>query len=259
MSFNQRFGISLYSQADNLFFQWEYLWIQSILWATPSAAGPWPLLISPRSWILGILANRSRISGAVIWHAWCLRFGVLGPWDDPGVLGSTGKDTLRSRLGLSIDSQRFFVYRGPKVLYFHMSVFRFPLLINFGSESGCLGLETKRLASDVLQKSSFAEVGFLMNPEPICYDCWWPWDQFSWFLLPWRMVWHSMILELRSVCATPSGLQIGWFPGPCNNNCRIPETDSRDPETEIGSLKIKKSVHGTRDALEVGLQIIPRS
>ena len=52
----------------------------------------------------------------VIWHAWCLYFGVLGDpgtimgrsWDDPGTLEGTRKDPVRSRLGFN----RFFVDLG---------------------------------------------------------------------------------------------------------------------------------------------------
>ena len=34
--------------------------------------------------------------------------------------------------------------------------------------------------------------------------------------------------------------------------------DSRDPETEIGSLEIEKRVHRIHDPLETGLQMMPR-
>ena len=52
----------------------------------------------------------------VIWHAWCLYFGVLGDpgtilgrsWDDPGTLEGTRKDPVSSRLGF----YRFFVDLG---------------------------------------------------------------------------------------------------------------------------------------------------
>ena len=52
-----------------------------------------------------------------------------------------------------------------------------------------------------------------------------------------------------------------WYPplGPGNNNSRIPETDSRDPETETGSLEIEPRVHRTHDTLEIGLQMMLRS
>ena len=50
----------------------------------------------------------------------------------------------------------------------------------------------------------------------------------------------------------PSGLVVsGCWLGPSNKQSRIPETDSRDPETETGGLET-----GT---LEMGLQIVPRS
>ena len=51
------------------------------LWATPSAAGPRPLLIALSLQILGIFANGSEFLGTelVIWHAWCLHFGALDP------------------------------------------------------------------------------------------------------------------------------------------------------------------------------------
>ena len=39
--------------------------------------------------------------------------------------------------------------------------------------------KTEHLALDVLQKSPFAEVGFLMIPGSISYDFKCPWDQFS--------------------------------------------------------------------------------
>ena len=39
-----------------------------------------------------------------------------------------------------------------------------------------------------------------------------------------------------------------------NNNSRIPETDSRDPESETGSLETEKRVHRIQDTLETGLQ-----
>ena len=46
--------------------------------------------------------------------------------------------------------------------------------------------KTKNLATEVLQKSTFAEVGFLMMPGSVFHDFGLPWDQFSLFLLPWR-------------------------------------------------------------------------
>ena len=53
---------------------------------------------------------------------------------------------------------------------------------------------------------------------------------------------------------------INWgLPGPSNNNSWIPETDSRDPETETGNLETEKRVHKIHDTLETELQIMPRS
>ena len=56
---------------------------------------------------------RFMVPMGVIWHAWCLYFGVLEvpgtilgrSWDDPGTLGGTRKGPVRSRLGF----YRFFV------------------------------------------------------------------------------------------------------------------------------------------------------
>ena len=41
-----------------------------------------------------------------------------------------------------------------------------------------------------------------------------------------------------------------WSPGPSKNNSKILETDSRDPETETGSLKTDLRVHGIHGTLE---------
>ena len=46
--------------------------------------------------------------------------------------------------------------------------------------------KNKNLAWKVFQKSTFAEIGFLMIQGSIFHDFGWPWDQFSWLLLPWR-------------------------------------------------------------------------
>ena len=39
-----------------------------------------------------------------------------------------------------------------------------------------------------------------------------------------------------------------------NNNSRISETESRDPETETGSLAIERRLHGIHGTLETGLR-----
>ena len=114
-------------------------------------------------------------------------WGTLGrSWDDPGTLGTTQQDTVRSRLGF----YRFFVDLGDtfREIFgyiwtgkhdFFISIPRLLSLMIFGSESGCLGLKTKHLAREVLQKPAFAEIGFLMIPGSIFCDFGWVWDQFS--------------------------------------------------------------------------------
>ena len=56
---------------------------------------------APGAGFLDFFANL--VPMRVIWHAWCLYLCVLGSlgrsWDDPGTLGSTRKDTVRSMLG----------------------------------------------------------------------------------------------------------------------------------------------------------------
>ena len=47
--------------------------------------------------------------------------------------------------------------------------------------------KNKHLAREVLQKSTFAEIGFGMIPGSNFHDFGWPWDQFAWLLLPWRL------------------------------------------------------------------------
>ena len=44
--------------------------------------------------------------------------------------------------------------------------------MSFGSEFECLALESRRLAWDVLQKSTYAEIGFLMIPDSIVHIRW---------------------------------------------------------------------------------------
>ena len=59
-----------------------------------------------------------------------------------------------------------------------MLVTRFPFLMIFGFESGCMGLENQVMAREILEISTFAEVGLLMIPGAIFYDFGWPRDQF---------------------------------------------------------------------------------
>ena len=107
----------------------------------------------------------------VIWHACCLYFTVLGDpgtilgrsWDDPGALGSTRKDTVRSRLGfyrffvdLGDPFKEIFGYIWPEKHFFFISISRLLcLMIFFGSESGCLGLENQAFGKGGIAKINF--------------------------------------------------------------------------------------------------------
>ena len=70
--------------------------------------------------------------------------------------------------------------------------------------------KTKHLAREVLQKSSLAGIGFLMISGSFFYDFGCPWDQFSWFLLPWRMGWNLITFPADSgVTPDLAPLQVG--------------------------------------------------
>ena len=56
-----------------------------------------------------------------------------------------------------------------------------------GLNFGVWDWKNMHLAWKVLQKSTFAEIGFLVIPGSFFHDFGWPWDQFSWLLLPWRL------------------------------------------------------------------------
>ena len=68
-------------------------------------------------------------------------------------------------------------------MYFVMHVSRFLFRMVFGSESRC---RIKHFAKEVVQKSTFAEVGILMIPGFFFHDFGWHWEEFSCLLLPWR-------------------------------------------------------------------------
>ena len=105
--------------------------------------------------------------------------------DDLRTQGSTTKDTLRSRLGsLSIFAGsrvpfKGFQYLGQKKVYLFMLASRSLFLMILGLDLDVWDWKTKHLARDVLQKSTSAEVGFLMIPGSIFHDVEWFWDQFS--------------------------------------------------------------------------------
>ena len=88
-----------------------------------------------------------------------------GPWDDPGTLGSTRKDTVRSRLGLYrflVDLgnpfREFFGYIWIGKHDFFIFISRLLSLMIFGSESGCLGLENQAFG-----KGGIAKINFCRN------------------------------------------------------------------------------------------------
>ena len=106
----------------------------------------------------------------VIWHAWCLYFGVLEvpgtilgrSWDDPGTLEGTRKDPGRSRLGFywffvdfGTHSESFLGTFWPKKKFFS---YLFPgcfFLLVFGSKFGCLGLEKHAFGMEDIAKINF--------------------------------------------------------------------------------------------------------
>ena len=185
-----------------------YIYIY-ILWTTPSAAGPRPLHSRIADSLhcckrilafFGIPTCRFRISGfffgtlgsitkdtlrsrpgfLLISGGFCcpwLLFGCLapllwlpgGPWDDPGTLEGTRKDTARSRHGfyrffddLGDPFWEFFEHFWTKKKVFFISISRLFFLLVFGSKFGCLGLEKQAVGTE--------EIGFLVIPESIFHD-----------------------------------------------------------------------------------------
>ena len=113
----------------------------------------------------------NKISG--LWCPW-VSFGMLGAstlsswgtlgrsWDDPGTLGSTKKDTVRSRLGLyrflsdlgdPFKEVSGYIWTGKHDLF--ISISRLLFLMIFGSESGCLGLENQAFGKGGIAKIKF--------------------------------------------------------------------------------------------------------
>ena len=89
--------------------------------------------------------------------------GTLGrSWDDPGTLGSTRKDNVRSRLGF----YRFLVDLGDQFREIFVSIWiekhdffifisRLLFLMILGSESGCLGSENQAFGKEGIAKINF--------------------------------------------------------------------------------------------------------
>ena len=88
---------------------------------------------------------------------------MASPWDDLGALGSTTKDTLRSRLGFSsiFDGFRDPILKASRVPWIKKSVFLhagflfFLFLKVLGSESGCLELENQVFCMGGIAKINF--------------------------------------------------------------------------------------------------------
>ena len=94
-------------------------------------------------WILGIVVNRSQVYGVHECHLACwvpLLWRPGRPWDDPGTLGSTRKDIVRSRLGfyrflidLGDPFKEFVAYMWTEKADFFTSISRLFFLMIFGS------------------------------------------------------------------------------------------------------------------------------
>ena len=120
------------------------------------------------------------------YHLVCLvasfwRFGW--PRVDPGIFGSTGKDTLRSRLwfplifgGFRDSILRVFWVPWTSLCIIGYACFQTSFSNCFGSESGCPWLENWALCKGGIAKVTFAEVRLLMIPGSIFHDSGWPWD-----------------------------------------------------------------------------------
>ena len=160
----------------------------------------------------------------VIWHAWCLYLGVLGTlgrsWDDPGLWDVGGHKEGPCELQAWI-LLIFCWFSGPilRVVWVLFDKKRsfcshlFPGCFFWwfvGLNLGVWDCKNKHLARDVLQKSTFAEIGFLMIPGSIFHDFGWPLDQFSWFLLPWKLARHLMTFQGDSGIIPDPETEPGW-------------------------------------------------
>ena len=90
-------------------------------------------------------------------------WGTLGrSWDDPGTLGSTRQDTVRSRLGfyrflvdLGDPFREIFGYIWTEKHDLFISISRLLFLVIFGSESVCLGLGNQAFGKGGIAKIDF--------------------------------------------------------------------------------------------------------
>ena len=134
---------------------------------------------------------RFMVPMGVIWHAWCLYFGVL---EDPGTILRRSWDSGGHREG-PCEVQAwilliFWWFWGPILRVFWVLLdqkrsffsYLFPgcfFCWFLGLNLGVWDWKNKHLAWKVLQKSTFAEIGFLVIPGSIFHDFRWFWDQFS--------------------------------------------------------------------------------
>ena len=77
-----------------------------------------------------------------------------------------------------------------------------------GLDVGVQDCKNNHLAWKVLQKSTFAEIGFLMIPGSIFHDFGSPWDQFPWLLLPWRLA--RKLMNFHRILGSPQILSHLW-------------------------------------------------
>ena len=138
------------------------------------------------SWMLDFWQFCNQFLG--LWCLW-VSFGMLGAstlaswrslgrsWDDPGTLEGTRKGPVRSRLGF----YRFFGDFGDPFweLFWYFwtkeTVFSYLFPACFfcwflGLNLGVRACKNKHLAWKVLQKSTFAEIGFLVIPGSIFHN-----------------------------------------------------------------------------------------
>ena len=123
----------------------------------------------------------------VIWHAWCLHFGVLGDsWDAPGTIlgrswdiGGHKEGPLRSRLGF----YRFLVDLGDpfrEIIWsiwtekhdFFIFISRLLFLLIFRSESGFLGLENQVFGKGGISKINFCR-NWISNDSRVDFSGFW--------------------------------------------------------------------------------------
>ena len=83
-------------------------------------------------------------------------------WDDPGTLGTTRQDTVRSRLGfnrflvdLGDPSKEIFGFTWIEKHNFFTCISRLLFLMISGSESGCLGSENQAFCKESIAKIIF--------------------------------------------------------------------------------------------------------